>query len=690
MVDASVSAVEDGATPRQALVMAASALALTAACPDKSRKWAGTTCADPASLARDAIPGLFDGLDGLQAAVSSAKRGAGDILAAALATSRDGDMLQSVQRQVVRKAGRKTGGEFYTPPWLARMTLSTLRWPARKTFLDPACGTGVFLLEAARRTADALVGGGCPEDRAAAMAALSVAGIDIDPVAVLCARANMLRFLAGRGAKASLSGLDIRQGDALFAGDLPKADILVGNPPWVRWSALDKEYREKVKTLAVDSGMYQGNGRHGGREMDLSAVMVLATAACLPDDGEAALILPLSLFRNPSCAGFRSFFLPGRDRFLVPSEVLDLSGIKPFPDASVKSCVVRFSVSRQPAAYPVPLTFVRHRPGSAATIPACADLEENRSRFVRVPGEACPISKDDPASPWAMTKPGGMADFGRMCGKDRILAGRKGITTDLNGAYFFRGEPVCPGEILAENMADAGRKPVPVVKAAIETDMVFPLLKGAGNIGPCRFLPDENLFCLVPNRGITATDYARAGDGIRRLPMTRAWFERFRAFLPGRSTYRLHQAPAGAPDHVVYDVGPYTFSPWKVVWPEQATVFRAAVAGTGMVPGHGSRPFVPDHKVYFVPFDDKEPAMFLCGLLNSGFVREFVASHMVGLQIGDIFKYMSMPEFDRTSQDHLALVRLVEEAHGTGNPDKAISAADRIMKTFSSDAQTNS
>ena len=55
-----------------------------------------------------------------------------------------------------------------------------------------------------------------------------------------------------------------------------------------------------------------------------------------------------------------------------------------------------------------------------------------------------------------------------------------------------------------------------------------------------------------------------------------------------------------APFFAIYNVGPYTFAPYKVMWAEQSQQFKAAVVASGDVPLIGSRPYVPDHKVFLL------------------------------------------------------------------------------------------
>lgn len=126
----------------------------------------------------------------------------------------------------------------------------------------------------------------------------------------------------------------------------------------------------------------------------------------------------------------------------------------------------------------------------------------------------------------------------------------------------------------------------------------------------------------------------------------------------------------GAPYFGVYNVGEYTFMPWKVVWPEMSSRFYAAVVGDAEVPVAGMRPYVPDHKVYYSAFERKEEAFYLCGLLNTPMVAEWIESHTVNIQVGNIFKHTHLPEFEAGNKDHIRLAALTETAHATHEPAK--------------------
>ena len=123
---------------------------------------------------------------------------------------------------------------------------------------------------------------------------------------------------------------------------------------------------------------------------------------------------------------------------------------------------------------------------------------------------------------------------------------------------------------------------------------------------------------------------------------------------------------------------PIHFAPYKIIWAEQSWAFEAAVAAAGEVPLLGQRPYVPDHKIFFVEFWEAAPAYFLCGLLASSLVKEYVESHNISIQVGDIFKHMSLPSFDRTERSHIRLARLVEHAHQEHNPTARAALVDKL------------
>ena len=150
------------------------------------------------------------------------------------------------------------------------------------------------------------------------------------------------------------------------------------------------------------------------------------------------------------------------------------------------------------------------------------------------------------------------------------------------------------------------------------------------------------------------------------------------------------------PFYAIYDVGDYTFSPYKVVWAEMGSTLQAAVISSKPVPFEaGLKPIVPDHKVYFASFDDLDHAYYVCALLNSEPVRSFIDSFTIKIQVGSLFRHVKLPPFDPSSPDHLELVGNSKNAHDkleASNGAESIEEQKRAIDELANQilARTNS
>jgi hypothetical protein len=66
--------------------------------------------------------------------------------------------------------------------------------------------------------------------------------------------------------------------------------------------------------------------------------------------------------------------------------------------------------------------------------------------------------------------------------------------------------------------------------------------------------------------------------------------------------------------------------------------------------------------------------------LNTPMVREWVESHTVSIQMGDVFKHMNIPEYDVGNVAHVALSALVEQSHHEHDSVKRALLVTQIEK----------
>ena len=128
------------------------------------------------------------------------------------------DIAPILYESVIPAEERRQLGEYYTPDWLARTMVEELvSDPLNQRVLDPACGSGTFIVEAVKRVIEAAREGGLRSDEVFGKLRDSVIGIDVHPVAVHLARASWT--LAARSAIQDAAGTSISVpiylGDAL-------------------------------------------------------------------------------------------------------------------------------------------------------------------------------------------------------------------------------------------------------------------------------------------------------------------------------------------------------------------------------------------------------------------------------------------------------------------------------------------
>ena len=106
------------------------------------------------------------------------------------------DVLKELYQELVDPVYRKELGEFYTPNWLAQLTVEELLSDnAKQNVLDPSCGSGTFLFSAIKYKIEKLKDD-FPDDNDLLNYLLSsVTGFDIHPLAALISKTNYLLAL---------------------------------------------------------------------------------------------------------------------------------------------------------------------------------------------------------------------------------------------------------------------------------------------------------------------------------------------------------------------------------------------------------------------------------------------------------------------------------------------------------------
>ncbi len=128
------------------------------------------------------------------------------------------DILKEIYQDLIGPESRHSLGEYYTPDWIADRSLDLLKY-SEGVVLDPACGSGSFLVAVIRRFRSQKIKG----NRLIKQVIKSVVGIDVHPLAVIMTKANILLGIAEelKAYKESIH-LPIYMADSLLLTEDPK------------------------------------------------------------------------------------------------------------------------------------------------------------------------------------------------------------------------------------------------------------------------------------------------------------------------------------------------------------------------------------------------------------------------------------------------------------------------------------
>ncbi len=350
-----------------------------------------------------------------------------------------------------------------------------------------------------------------------------------------------------------------------------KCEYIASNPPWIRWSELPERYRERIKPTCDEYGIFSDDKFFGGNELDISGMITYTVADkwLHSNGGQLSFLITQTHFQSQSSGGFRKFRV--KNTPLKIKRVDDFTQVRPFRGISNKPAVISL-VKGEKTTYPIDY-YVWSRK-SQRSVPEDATLKQALQLIKCDVFEANSLSGK--GHRWSILPPKRYSMLSVLDGKDPHIKGRKGILTDLNGAYFISllGYGRIPGTVRFKNHPEKGKKDVPFRTDDIELDFVYPLIKGAGNIKSFFATTSPN-YVIVPNKRITVKNIRIIKELAASHPKALKYFQAMNVdrLLEKRSTWHTRMEPmfkkavesgrissSDIPFYAIYNVGEYTFS----------------------------------------------------------------------------------------------------------------------------------
>jgi SAM-dependent methyltransferase len=675
------------------------------------------------------------------------------------------DLLKQLYQNLMPKKLRHALGEYYTPDWLADHVLNQLGYGGDpgKRLLDPACGSGTFLVLAIKRVRQYTEEKMLPPDRVLEQVLGNIVGFDLNPLAVISARTNYLLalgdLLSYRQGEISIpvyladSILTPSQGDELYTyhtygfntvvgrftvprslvdshyidqlanlleecvhNDIPpdqfkarllksfplditkddaeinvamelyeqllklehqgingvwariiknafaplfqgRFDYIAGNPPWVNWESLPGEYRQETAQLWTKHDLFPHKGFDailGNSQDDISILLTyVALFSYLKNGGQLGFVITQSVFKTAGGGkGFRKFQLADGTPIKVVI-VEDMVDLMPFEGASNRTAVVILQRDHQ-TMYPVSYNLWR-RKVRGQRIREDVTCAEALAMCTISPLLARPVDTKVLTSSWISGRSSALKAIEKLIGPSPYKA-RKGIALTLNGAFWVEILSNQPGgTVVVSNITERAKKPIESVQAVIESDLVYPLLRGQ-NVSRWRSeTPASVIVTHEPRAGLKAIPEK---DMAIKWPKTYQYLKRFEGQLRASGIFRRYFRET-APFYSIFDIGEYTFSPYKMVFRYIASELTCAVIGSSR-----GKVVIPDHKLVLCPFDTELEAHFVCATLNSSLVRFVVGSYSIETQFSThVLEHIAVPKFDQANPLHCQLAGLSQQAH---------------------------
>jgi hypothetical protein len=366
----------------------------------------------------------------------------------------------------------------------------------------------------------------------------------------------------------------------------------------------------------------------GKGKKDISMLMTYeAMESYLKDGGRLAFVITQSVFKTAGAGqGFRRFRL-GSGTPICPVGFDDLSSFQCFEGATNRTAVVVLQKGRE-VHYPVNLNYWQ-KTAAGKAIGYDAHLQEVISMTRRIEMKAAPVDEDDFTSPWLTARPKALKALRKVIGPSDYRAYEGVNTGGANGVFWLEIlDKRSDGLLLVRNITEGAKREVEPVTATIEPDLVYPLLRGR----------DVQRWQAVPSAHILMVQDPKTRRGIdeetmqEQYPRTWEYLFKFKEVLRSRAAFKRYFTRTTkkgiietAPFYSMFNVGSYTFSPYKIVWREQSSKFIAAPILMS------EKTVMPDHKLMMVPLENKEETYYLLSILLSSPARLSIEGYSMAI-----------------------------------------------------------
>lgn len=592
-------------------------------------------------------------------------------------------LLKNLYLHLIPKQIRHAVGEYYTPNWIVELIYKQLddKKLINKSIIDPTCGSGTFLIYAINLKKNILIKNSNKIYKKIDKILSSIQGIDLNPLAVLSAKTNYIICIRDliKNNKNPIS-IPIYLEDSLLYENKKQFDYVLGNPPWVNWEHINEHYRKNIKDKFEEYNLIKKGVRIGATKIDLSALFTYVSLdKYLKKDGRLCFVITQSLFKSKAGRGFRQLTLSDKTPIKF-EKFYDLVDLQPFETALNRTAIV---IMQKGTKTSYPIKYYLYHKKKNKKIHSNMTYKDVKENVIISELFGAPLYYKDNLSPLIAGSNVLINIFQKITGINKKYISRMGVNTGGGSSIFWIRilDKFNNNIIKIENIFNAGRKHSPkVTNVKIEKNLVYPLIKGK-NIKRWDF-EYKDMYIVLPHdkeSGMTAIDEKILS---KKYPRTLSYFKNDKLKTLIESRRAIHYRWGGSTKwwYSLFEIGPYTFAPYKVAYKGQLTTKLVAVVLHSLQDKYlGKKLIIPDQTVTFIPLDSKEEAYFLCALLNSVIFRLLYKSLLYKHPSTFLISYLNIPNYDVKNELHKSIANLPLLLHGMYE-NKIIKDREKIEK----------
>ncbi|MEM5872128.1 MAG: hypothetical protein QW051_04610, partial [Candidatus Aenigmatarchaeota archaeon] len=216
------------------------------------------------------------------------------------------------------------------------------------------------------------------------------------------------------------------------------------------------------------------------------------------------------------------------------------------------------------------------------------------------------------------------------------------------------------GDLLVENFTGKVKTKIPKTEFTIEQDLVYPAVRGS-DIQRWGAFPIVNVLITHPASQVPYSEEEMKN----KWPRTYSYLINFRNILLQRALYKYFHQKSGNPFYGQRLFGDYTFSNYKVVWKRMTNDLISAVVMQHKTP-YGYKTMIPLETVTFFATNSESEAHYLCAIINSKPVRDFIKSFSSagrGFGTPSVMEHVGIPKFDPQNPLHQKLSEISKKCH---------------------------